>query len=772
MKRIFILVVTLLVNTMAFAQTQQGYVKTLGRPEKPGEALDGVTLRVKGSHNTVVSDPSGKFSLLLTDLKNGDAYSLQRVQKNGYELNEIDLIGRKLAFSDKVPLTIVMVSSEQLQADKQRIENTAFATAQKNFTAKMSLIEKQLKDNEISKEQYQTAIIDLQDKFEKYQSLIDGLATHYAHTDYDMLDEKDREINLCIEKGDLERADSLIRLLFDPISVLERNMETLADIEQQIGQARGIIAQANADMEAVLKQQEKDAEYLYQLYTIAAARFDNEKALQYIETRAELDTIKWMWQLDAGEFCKLQNQFNKAELYLTRTYDILTELTDSFFDSDLKNADQEALLDGIKWMNYHNYVQLQLAHIHAQTQRVEESLGALQETSEFYQDFIDAMSDAPDDLKADYDFLSAVAKSAQAISHMRMGQYAESEALQLEALEIYRHIAASQPENLTAEAGIAENLTNLGLLYRKWKKHDQSLACLQEGIAIWRHLVQIDQKKYESGLAPALDNLGSLYQEIKDYKQSEAFKLEALEIYRQLAKSNQNEYEPRLSIALYNLAYLYAEIDRFSESEKLYMESLEICRRWAKKQPYAYEQSLAETLVSLGSLYYEAKDYAKCEPMYQEGYQIVQRLAQKEPLVYNSKLAITKTNLANLYYNTGKIPESVTLWVEAYELFQQLALKGPLPYKDELELIKDHLEELAPWLESEASDFKDKGKYKESETYYQKALDIYRLLAKENPTQYDPEIAGTLNSLGILYATSSRTGHTPRRWPAERYACP
>ena len=113
-------------------------------------------------------------------------------------------------------------------------------------------------------------------------------------------------------------------------------------------------------------------------------------------------------------------------------------------------------------MNYHNYVQLQLAHIHAQTQRVEESLGALQETSEFYQDFIDAMPDAPDDLKADYDFLNAVAKSAQAMSHMRMGQYAESEALQLEALEIYRHVAASQPENLTAKAGIAEVVFDRG----------------------------------------------------------------------------------------------------------------------------------------------------------------------------------------------------------------------------------------------------------------------------------------------------------------------
>ena len=212
-----LLALLLALSTLAWAQTQQGYVKTLGRPNKQGQALSGVTLKVKGSHNTVLSDQNGNFSLIMADLKNGDAYSLQRVQKNGYELNEIDLVGRKLAFSEKVPLTIVMVSSEQLQADKDRIETTAYATAQKNYEAKMSLIEQQLSSKEITKEQYQAAINDLQDKFEKYQLLIDGLATHYAHTDYDQLNDKEREVNLCIENGDLERADMLLQTLFDPI---------------------------------------------------------------------------------------------------------------------------------------------------------------------------------------------------------------------------------------------------------------------------------------------------------------------------------------------------------------------------------------------------------------------------------------------------------------------------------------------------------------------------------------------------------------------------
>ena len=284
------------------AQQQQGYVKTLGRPDKKGEPLSGVTVLVKGEHNTVLSKADGTFSMLMTGKKNGDVHSLQQVQKSGYELNEKGVIGRKYAFSDKVPLTLVMVSTSQLQADKQRIENTAYEVAQRNYQKKMAELERQRDKNTITAETYRSEAADLREKFERYQLLIDGLAEHYAHTDYDLLTDTEREINLCIEAGDLDRADSLIHTLFDPTDVLQRNHDALAKLDQQIDQANDIIRQANTDMAAVLKQQEKDAEYLYQLYTIALAKYDNEKARYYIETRAALDTTNLKWQNDTGRF--------------------------------------------------------------------------------------------------------------------------------------------------------------------------------------------------------------------------------------------------------------------------------------------------------------------------------------------------------------------------------------------------------------------------------------------------------------------------------------
>ena len=283
-------------------QSQHGYVKTIGRPNQKGMPLSGVSVRVKGEHNPVLSNENGFFSMLMTSKRNGDAYTLQEVQKKGYELNETSVIGRQYAYSDRVPLTIVMVSSSQLQADKQRIENNAYQVAERNYKTKLDLLEKQKTDNVITEEQYRKELFDLQDKFEKYQLLIDGLAEHYAHVDYDELNDKEREVNICIENGELERADSLVKTLFDPIDVLKRNKEALAELNQQILDANTVIDKANEDMAAVLKQQEKDANYLYQLYTIALANFDNEKAQKYIMIRAELDSTNILFQKDAIDF--------------------------------------------------------------------------------------------------------------------------------------------------------------------------------------------------------------------------------------------------------------------------------------------------------------------------------------------------------------------------------------------------------------------------------------------------------------------------------------
>ena len=114
----------------------------------------------------------------------------------------------------------------------------------------------QIKEQQITEEQYQKQKQELQDKFEQYQSLIDRMADRYARTDYDHLDSVDREINICIENGELEKADSLIHSVFDPNTVLERNRAAKESEHSKKQLAEKILYEANEEKERLLRIQE------------------------------------------------------------------------------------------------------------------------------------------------------------------------------------------------------------------------------------------------------------------------------------------------------------------------------------------------------------------------------------------------------------------------------------------------------------------------------------------------------------------------------------
>ena len=704
------------VGQFMFAQTQQGYVKTLGRPEKKGEALGGVTVRVKGEHNPVVSKQDGTFSLLLADKKNGDAYALQQVKKSGYELNEKDLIGRQFAFSDKVPLTIVMVSTEQLQADKQRIENNAYKTAEKNYKAKYNLLEKQLSDNEITAEQYQKEIQDLQDKFEKYQSLIDGLAEHYAHTDYDELDEKDREINVCIENGELERADSLIQTLFDPIGVLERNMEALASIEQQIGQARGLIDQANADMEAVLKQQEKDAEYLYQLYTIALGRFDNEKAEFYIETRAELDTTNGEWQHDAARYFLQQNQFTKSEPFFARAlkfYRIAAETNPDVYDYFLANL----LCD--------------YAVMYDLTQRLSES-------EDFYFEALEIFRRLDkEDPERTYEPDIANTLTNFGALYEKANLYSLSKTMYWEAIDIYRKLL---DENHTEfKVDLALVMGNLAIVYSNTSLSSEAEDLYIMALDIYEELTEEEPQEHDEDMARTQCNLGALYFEEQRYSECESMFLKSLENYKRLTAKDPQANEPGLAMVYANLAALYQASGQISESLDMNANALDIYARLVEVDSVAYYPEIAQVFLLEALLYQELESYSKSEECFFDAIDIYEQLIEKYPQAHEPKLAIVYKHLAVFYYQTQRIEESETFFHKALEILWRYIETNPEAYAEYLEETLNLFDLF----------YKETQRLSDREALCQDALKRYQQLTEKYP-EFAIQVAAMHAKLGTI----------------------
>lgn len=281
MRRIYTLLILCSLTAVSLAQTQHGLVKTIGRQNKPGVALSGVTIRMRGALNAVMSSQTGEFSFSMPNKKDGDPISLLSVQKNGYELKDKELLGRQLVFSSRVPIEILMVDQKQFAADKKRIEDNAYRVAERNYQKKLKEIEAQKQKNEITADQYRQELEQLQDKYEKYLALVGDMADRYARTDYDKLDSIDRVINICIENGELDKADSLIHTVFDPETVLERNRAAKEEIRQRIAFAQSVIDKANADKEAILR----DMEYAKRVVALCH-HLANEYLIQREQTMA------------------------------------------------------------------------------------------------------------------------------------------------------------------------------------------------------------------------------------------------------------------------------------------------------------------------------------------------------------------------------------------------------------------------------------------------------------------------------------------------------
>lgn len=308
--KIIIIILALLAfaATLSFAQTQQGYVKTIGRPDKPGVVLGDVVVQAKGMFNPVTSDNSGAFSITVPGKNDGDPILFLRIQKNGFELKDKDFIGRQHVCSSRVPIVIQMVDIKQLAKDKQRIEDNAYRVAEENYQKKLTELEAQKEEGEITVEKYRQELLGLQDKYEKYLSLVSDMADRYARTDYDALDSIDYQINLCIENGELDKADSLIHTVFDPETVLERNRAAKQEIMDRIALAQSVIDKANADREAILQ----DIEYAKRLASMfeylaqeCIVLEEKEKARECLEKSLEIKSI--LYGNDSKEAKEINN---------------------------------------------------------------------------------------------------------------------------------------------------------------------------------------------------------------------------------------------------------------------------------------------------------------------------------------------------------------------------------------------------------------------------------------------------------------------------------
>ena len=639
-----------------FAQVQSGYVKTIGRPNQKGQALSGVSVRIKGAHNAVLSKSDGTFNMTIQ----GNSYVLQQVQKSDYDLKEYNMIGRKYAYSSQVPLTIVMVSNKQLQEDIIRIENNAYAKAEKDYQKKLKTLEEQKNQNLLTADKYRQDLQMLQNWYGKYESMINDLANHYARTDFDDLDETESKINLCIENGELELADSMLQQLG-----IQKRIE---DVTRRLATGHDIMNKAQSDLEIVLKQQQKDAEYLYQLYTISLGKFDNEKARFYIETRAELDTVNVNWQLDAGQyFCEFLADFPKAKLFLER---------------GLRNA---------KAIYGEESEQVALAY--------EKIAGFYDEQKQFDKSLENYLQTYNIRQKLYPKEHPLIAKCYSCIGSVYsiQGDYNKGFEYASKAFDIRKKVL------LPPHHDIAESFFNFGYCQVCIGELNDGLDNLQFSLNM---LIELHGEKYNH-VADAYHNMGYVYVMTGDYAKAEEYLTKGLNIRKQLFGEN----HPDVSESLNGLGMLYQQKGDFPKALSCFLQALDI--RLA-----VFGEMNRATATSYNNV---AAAYSWMENKEKEiEYTIHAFELQKKLLEANNpELGRGYLNISNIYISQGKMEQALEYVMEALKIFT-IAYNGA-----------DH-QNIATCHNYIGSIFADMGQYEDAIEYHMKALETRKKLLGDN----------------------------------------
>ena len=298
MSRSLLPLLLLLMPLELMAQIQQVIVRTALRPNRNNIYLEGVIVKIQGEVKSFVSNSKGIVDIPMTNIKAGDTFYLSSVKKNGYELADNRTIGRAFTYSSKVPIEIVMINTKEKEEDVRRISDNSYRYVEKTYKQRISRLEKKLSEKTINEASYREQLQELQIWFEKYESLINSMAEPYASTDYATMDSLNTAVQIAIENGELELAESFI----STIDSLKNYINEKKKSEKRIKVSSGIMEKATAYLEEINESQKRFADILYNKYLKYVSCAKNDSAAYCIQMRADLDTTNVDWQLDAGRF--------------------------------------------------------------------------------------------------------------------------------------------------------------------------------------------------------------------------------------------------------------------------------------------------------------------------------------------------------------------------------------------------------------------------------------------------------------------------------------
>ncbi|HEX2619497.1 MAG TPA: tetratricopeptide repeat protein [Phototrophicaceae bacterium] len=223
-------------------------------------------------------------------------------------------------------------------------------------------------------------------------------------------------------------------------------------------------------------------------------------------------------------------------------------------------------------------------------------------------------------------------------SYWRQGEYARSQPLAQQALELAQHIGNQE--------GAAYSLNSLGLIARDQGDYAQAQDYFQKSHAI-SHTIG-DQ----AGIATSLNNLGLIARDQGDYAQAQDYFQKSHTIRQTLGD------QVGIAAGLANLGFIAHIQGDYLPAQNYHQQSLAI------RQTIGDQAGIAISLTNLGNLAVDQGDYSRSLDCHQQSLAIFQAIGDQ------SSIAGSLLNLGNLAYFQSNFTQSQTYFHQSLSLYR------------------------------------------------------------------------------------------------------
>ena len=615
--------------TTAVAQTQQGYVKTRGKLAADGktvvagERLSNAIVTIENL-SPVKSGANGAFSFALPAGTNH--YRLQGAELKGYTLADPDAIRQTHTYSKDLPLIVVLEDMKQREADLEAARKSVRNVMKREIRKKQDELDSLRDVHAITQAKYDSLMRDFWEYRQSSENLVNEMAERYVSTDYDQLDDFNRQVQAYIESGQLTKADSMIRTkgsLLERFKRVKQYEATNAQREVEIQQQQEAL-----DKSRQYTQKEKDdlANDLYRQHLIFLQQpMMQDSALYYLKLRADLDTTNLVAVWEYASLAYVQKNYFATEEY----YKMALRNYEKLYADDPKayRPALETTQDNMGVLYYYCRDYTKSEQYYKQALENRERLYAAN----------------PEGYRADI----AGIQNSLGILYRSLHDYTNSEKYYKLALGNYEKLYAANPD--ACRADLAATQGNLGMLYRDLHDYASSEYFSNLALENIEKLYAANPDAYRANLASMQNAMGNLYTKLHDYANSKKYYKLALGNYEKLYAIYPEAYRPALGTTQYNLGFLYRDLHDYANSEQYYKLALENTEQLFAANPEAYRAELAETQYNLGLLYSELHYYANSEKYFKQALENTEKLYVGNPEAFREALAMTYWNMMLLY---------------------------------------------------------------------------------------------------------------------------